>query len=162
MTERSDLGTEAREAASDLGHRAANLARRELQQREEDARSSAAQRVQEAADAADAAAEQFPAGSVQAQAVQQVADQIEGFAHSLRTTDVSSSMRQVSNFARENPAIFLAGAAIIGFAATRFLKARSPAEAASQQAFNDPWTRETPHGPDDIARPQGDRSNGAS
>ena len=53
------------------------------------------------------------------------ADQVERFAGYLRENDVDSLLNDGRNFARRNPAVFLGGAATLGFLATRFLKSSS-------------------------------------
>lgn len=114
----------AESAASDLGDRMAEHATK-------------------AANAADAAAAEFSADSLHARAAQQVADQVEGIAAHLRTADLTTVTRDVSNFARKNPALFIGGAALLGFAATRFLKARDP-QRVDYAAAGDPWADPAP------------------
>src|SRR3712207_4257716 len=53
------------------------------------------------------------------------ADQIERFAGYLRENDVDTLLNDARGFARNNPAVFLGGAAALGFIATRFLKSSS-------------------------------------
>ncbi|WP_299694486.1 hypothetical protein [uncultured Tateyamaria sp.] len=139
MTEASDLGQHARQTAADLGQQAKTAAKDHVNQHVEAVRDRAAAQVQTTSDAAEAAASAFHPGSVQAEAVQHVADRIEGFAHNLRTTDVRTSLQSVNTFARENPVLFVAGAALLGFAATRFLKARDPQGHGAPYIHDDPW-----------------------
>jgi hypothetical protein len=49
---------------------------------------------------------------------------------------------QATDMARRNPMLFIGGAAIAGFAAARFLKARDPQPHASAQA--NPWAAPSP------------------
>jgi len=74
--------------------------------------------------------------------VQQVADHIEAAAHSLRGTDLRDLATQVSNVARQNPVLFLGGAALLGFATARFLKAKDPEQSkgTAQKINGDPWS----------------------
>ncbi len=55
----------------------------------------------------------------------QYADQVESFSGYLRESDVDEIMDEVRNFARSRPALFLGGAAALGFFGTRFLKSSS-------------------------------------
>ena len=65
-----------------------------------------------------------------AQYADRAADQVERFSGYLRESDVDDIMDEVRNFARSRPALFLGGAAALGFFGTRFLKSSSE-EAAS-------------------------------
>jgi hypothetical protein len=57
--------------------------------------------------------------------VERAADQVERFSTYLRETDVDEIVEEVRGIARRRPALFLGGAAAIGFFATRFLKSTS-------------------------------------
>lgn len=138
----------ATEVAQDVSDAAADKTRREA----EKARDMAAEETQKAADAAEAAAGEFDPGSMQAQAIEQVATRIDDLASQLRHTDVDRIARMVGDAARANPLMFVAGAALAGFAATRFLKARDPARARGHRA-DDPWNT----GPDPYAAAPGAR-----
>ena len=63
-------------------------------------------------------------GSV-AQYADEAADQVERFSGYLRENDVDQIMDEVRNLARSRPALFLGGAAALGFFGTRFLKSSS-------------------------------------
>ena len=102
-------------------------------------RDGAAEQIENAADAAQAAGAQFDIDSLQARAAQQVADQIEGVAQHLRGTDLNKVIHDTSEFARRNPLLFIGGAAILGLAATRFLKARDPKRVDYGRDGSDPW-----------------------
>ncbi len=98
-------------------------------------------RVSNAADAAAAAGSEFEPGSLQAQAADHVATQLQSVAQTIRQTDFDTAIRRTTYFARENPVLFLGGAALLGFAAARFLKASDPATAGHNTvADSDPWT----------------------
>lgn len=96
--------------------------------------------------AAEAAARAFDTGTLQAQAASQVADALEQVAAQVRTTDIDRLARNVSGFARDNPAPFVGGAALLGLVATRFLKARDP-HAAPRASARD---GSGPADPDDV------------
>ena len=68
-------------------------------------------------------------GSV-AQYADRAAEQVERFSGYLRENDVDQLLEEARNFARSRPALFLGGAAALGFLGTRFLKSSSE-EAAS-------------------------------
>lgn len=57
-----------------------------------------------------------------AQYADEAAERVEQFSHDLQYKDVRTLMRDVENYAREQPALFLGGAFILGLAAARFLK----------------------------------------
>ena len=63
-------------------------------------------------------------GSV-AQYADRAAEQVERFSGYLRENDVDQLLEEARNFARSRPALFLGGAAALGFFATRFLKSTS-------------------------------------
>lgn len=139
MSQTSDIAQTAKAHVKDLGAQAKETATQEAVARADQAKERVAHKVQNVADAADAAAQQFDPTSPQAQAVNRVADQVEELAAKLRTADVRDLADQATDFARRNPALFIGGAALAGFAAARFLKARAP-----EQATTDPWS--TPNG----------------
>lgn len=137
MSNTSDLSSTARAHASDLGAQAKAAATQEAATQAEKAKHATASKVQQAADAADAAASQLDPASPQAEAMNQVAEHIEGFASQLRHADVREIASQATDMARRNPMLFIGGAAIAGFAAARFLKARDPQSPAARST--DPW-----------------------
>lgn len=57
-----------------------------------------------------------------AQYADKAADQVERFSGYLRETEVDEIVDEVRGFARRRPPVFLGGAAVLGFLATRFLK----------------------------------------
>ncbi|MBY6058041.1 hypothetical protein [Leisingera daeponensis] len=130
MTDTSDLERQARAQAADLGRKAKEAVADTVRDAAGTAQAQAAQEVQATADAAGAAADAFAPGSVQAQAAQMVAGQLEDAARRVRSLEFDQTMQDVTAFARRNPLLFLSAAALTGFAATRFLKARDPAASA--------------------------------
>lgn len=92
---------------------------------------------QQTADAARNAAEAFDANSLQAAALDHLAQNIEGVTDALRQKTVEGLADDVAVFARRNPLLFLGGAAAVGFAAARFLKSSPEADAADT---SDPWS----------------------
>lgn len=125
--------TKAREAAKGVADAAAGKSR----EKAEAVRDSAAGQARKSAAAAEAAADEFDAGSVQARAIEEVARRIDDLAEQIRSTDIDRMARAVAGAARRNPMMFVAGAALTGFAATRFLKARTPRSRG--EYAGDPW-----------------------
>lgn len=145
MTTQTNLKETAKQQAADLAADARDGIQREASRRVDDAQHMAADTMQEAADAAAAASAQFDANSIQAEAVRKVADSIDNMANQVRATDLETIVRDVSNFARRNPLIFIGAAAAAGFAATRFLKAQGNQGVIAGQRYNDdPWSRPAP------------------
>ncbi len=62
----------------------------------------------------------------------QASDQVERFSGYLRETSVDEITDEVRGFARGRPALFLGGAALLGFLSTRFLKSSSQAASGGQ------------------------------
>lgn len=140
MSDNTPLRTDATERIEDVtasikqrgvaeGHAAAGKLRK-----------STANKTDNLADAVEAAAAQFDGDSLQAQAAHHVADRIETVAHRIRTTDLNTAVAETRAFARRNPLLFFGGAAMLGFAATRFLKASEPQDVTRANAA-DPWAR---------------------
>ncbi len=71
-------------------------------------------------------------GQNSAQYVDRATDRLERFSDYLRDTDVDEIVGEARGFARRRPALFLGGAAALGFLATRFLKSSSQEQDASQ------------------------------
>ncbi|PJI84462.1 hypothetical protein BC777_3522 [Yoonia maricola] len=146
MSNASDLNDTARAHVEDIGAQAKAAATQEAVSQADKVKQATASQVQQAADAADAAASQLNPASPQAEAMKQVADHIEGVASQLRQADVRELASQVTDVARSNPMLFIGGAAIAGFAAARFLKARDPQPHSG--ADSDPWASSRGYAPD--------------
>ena len=142
MTNGSSKSTSqrVRDGIEDAADTAAATLRQEAEKATDAATSHAEEEVSSAANAAAAASGQFEPGSLQAQAADHVAASLHQVAGALRNTDLNQAAGQVTRFARENPALFLGGAALLGFAATRFLKSSDPAPRVTARADTDPWT----------------------
>lgn len=147
MVRHDDLTQDVKTKAAELGNDAKEAIYSEAERATAELRDNAAEKVTNAANAADAAANEFSGDSLQARAAHQVADQVEGIAARLRTADLSTMTRDVSKFARANPVMFIGGAALLGFAATRFLKARDPDRIDYGTANSDPWDAEATPNP---------------
>lgn len=114
-----DLASKAKAEASKL----ATEARAAADERVEDAKGQATQRIDETADSIRSAGREFGADSYQAQAADYLADNLIEAAARIRAQDLDSIAREATDFARRNPAVVLGGAALLGFAAARLLKA---------------------------------------
>lgn len=137
MTKTSD--PKLMETAKGMAEDAAEAAEAKAKREAAKARDMAADETQKVANAAEAAAGEFDAGSVQAQAIEHVASRIDDIADQLRTTDIDRMAGMVGDAARKNPMLFVAGAALAGFAVTRFLKARDPQRSFAPPQGDDPW-----------------------
>lgn len=143
MLKHDNVTKDVKTKAQELGGDAKEAVRQEAERSAAELRDKAIDQATAAANAADAAAAEFDAGSIQARAAHQVADQVEVLANRLRHTDLNSVTRDVSNFARNNPALFIGGAALLGLAATRFLKARDPQRVDHGVTDADPWATDS-------------------
>lgn len=145
------LAEEAKTAARDTANQAAESARSQA----ESAKNSVAGEVSNVARALRKAAEESREGSPQERTFGQIAEGLADMSETVARKDLGEMARDLSDFARRNPLAFLGGAALIGFAATRFAKAgQRPAEPAGTQ----------PYGSDDFAsrRPAGTPYGGSS
>ena len=107
-------------------------------------RDTAAKQAEQAANAADAAAAEFDPSSLQARAIEQLATRIEDIARDIRGADIDRMARTVRTTAQRNPLMFVAGAALAGFALTRFLGARQETPSRNRTAEPDPWAPPAP------------------
>lgn len=98
----------------------------------EQASETLAQTAEPYAEAARSAADEFQSASPHAQHLSAVADQIDAASDRLRAMDTTEIAGHVRDVARRNPLVFLGGAALLGFAAARFLK-------ASDAPDRNPW-----------------------
>lgn len=69
--------------------------------------------------------EQLRGGSAQQRTMGQIASGLADTSDALRDRNIGEIMRSVRTVARENPILFLGGAALLGFAASRFANASS-------------------------------------
>ncbi|MBB5721592.1 uncharacterized protein YjbJ (UPF0337 family) [Loktanella ponticola] len=92
------------------------------------AKSAAADEVGGVASALRTAAEEMRSGSPQERTFSQIADGLADASDAMRDKDMGEMVGAVSDFAKRNPMVFLGGAALLGFAATRFAKASSDSQ----------------------------------
>lgn len=65
--------------------------------------------------------------------LERAADSLNRASHKLRERDVDDLMERARRFARNQPAVFIGGAAVIGFAVSRFLRSSDKHEHADYQ-----------------------------
>jgi hypothetical protein len=122
------VSTRAREAASG----AVESAVREAHTQTEAAKAGVVDEVSDIASALRVAAGEMRNGSVQERVFAQMADSLADASEAIQHKDLSGIMDDATAFARRNPLIFLSGAALLGFAATRFAKASDGRAAAGE------------------------------
>jgi vacuolar-type H+-ATPase subunit H len=139
-----------REQTEHLKQKASDLAdqtRRDLaasaRERGEDIRDSAVENADQLSGAAEDASRNFEPGSLQADALRAVTQQIDAITRHLRDRPLDELFDDAAVFARKNPLLVLGGAAVVGFAAARFLKADAGIEDESPP--DDPWITDSAH-----------------
>ncbi|MCR8826698.1 hypothetical protein [Pseudosulfitobacter koreensis] len=110
-----DIKSEARKAADTVSAQASGYA--------DQAKQTAADEVKDVASALRTAADELRSGSPQERTFSQIADGLADASDAVRGKDLSEIVNDVNGFAKRNPLMFLGGAALVGFAATRFAKA---------------------------------------
>lgn len=137
MTDQNDNGNGAREQAArtaretksmgeDIKGRAASAAgsaKAEAARRADSAKGSVAVEVERIASALRAGRDELRGDSTAERTFAWAADGLDRAAGMIRDRDSSQLMNDLGEFARRNPSVFLGGAALIGFAASRFAKA---------------------------------------
>ncbi|MFP4239357.1 hypothetical protein [Rhodosalinus sp.] len=122
----SEAETLAKRARAGAGRRfdqARQYAQHEANARVSEATDGAAREAERAARAASDAAADYPSDRLEVRALEGVSRLLEDTASSLRSTDLDTVSRELTRFARRNPVSFMAGAAAVGFAAARLLRA---------------------------------------
>ena len=95
----------------------------EVKSQAEDAKTTVADQVSDAAMALRRASEEMRGGSAQERTVGQIASSLADVSDALRGKDLSEIVQAASRVARDNPVLFLGGAALLGFVASRYAKA---------------------------------------
>ncbi len=134
---RSEMKSEARSLAEDAksaARDAAHTARETAQNKAEEAKHGVAREVGDVASALRKAAHASRHGSPQERTFGHVAEGLADISDAIADKDLGEMAEELGNFARRNPLAFLGGAALIGFAATRFAKAgHRPDQTASHE-----------------------------
>ncbi|WP_299788601.1 hypothetical protein [uncultured Marivita sp.] len=137
MSTTQDKFDKAKDRATEIASDAKDLAAASAKEQAEAARAQALDEMDDAASAADAARDEFEPYSLQSAALEQISAQINAVATQLRDKPIDAMVDDVAVFARKNPLLFLGGAALVGFAAARFLKSSEGAHVAD---YDDPWS----------------------
>jgi uncharacterized protein YjbJ (UPF0337 family) len=132
---KTDMGKPMKDAASAAGSVVADLrdaagqkydeAVSEVRTQANEAKDNVAGEVKDVATALRRAAEDLRSGSAQERTLGQVANGIADASDALRDKDLGEMVTSVSKIARDNPVLFLGGAMLLGFAASRYAKATS-------------------------------------
>lgn len=115
----SDVADHAKTAASDVADNVKASAKSQARA----AKTSVANEVSGVASALRTAAEEMRSGSPQERTMGQIAESLADASDAIQNKDLGAMVQDVSRFARKSPLLFLGGAAVVGFAATRFAKA---------------------------------------
>ncbi|WP_394152010.1 hypothetical protein [Loktanella salsilacus] len=149
-----DVSAEAKSVVNDVTQQAKSVAndaketiKSEVTARADAAKGAAAQEVNNVASALRKAANESRTGSPQERTFGQIADTLADASDAISNKDLGTAISDVGHFARRNPLVFLAGAALAGFAVSRFAKAseRNAGGMAAQADY---------HGSDDFMPPR--------
>ena len=113
----SDLKSRAREISDTITTQATTYAGQ--------ARDTVADEVGSVASALRSAADEMRSGSAAERTFSQIADGLADASEAMRDKDLGQIVNTLTEFARRNPMLTMGGAALLGFAATRFAKASS-------------------------------------
>jgi hypothetical protein len=113
-------------AASEMAHEAAETAMSKISDKTTEAKDGLASEMHDTAAALRRAAREVRDGSPQGSTFSYLAEGLADMADTVKDKNVSDLTGIVTTFARQNPLAFLGGAALLGFAATRFAKASEP------------------------------------
>ena len=136
------MRSELRSDAQQLTTSASNRLHDELDAR----KGTAAEQAKSVSSAIDRAASELDEGAPQwlRSAFQKGAQQVQRLADSLEQKDSRQIISDIQAIARDNPATFLAGCALLGFAAARIFKAGAENSPASRQTQLPPVQGEEP------------------
>ena len=119
--------------ASDIKGAAAHKfdqAMTDVRAKADDAKGDVANEVKDMAMALRRASEELRGGSAQERTLGTIASSLADASDSIRDKDLGEIAQMVSKVARDNPVLFLGGAALLGFAASRYAKASGAASGA--------------------------------
>ena len=124
--------------ARSVAHDASETLRSEVTSRADAAKGAAAQEVNNVASALRKAAQESRSGSAQERTFGQIADSLADASDAISNKDLGTAISDMGEFARRNPLTFLAGAAVAGFAISRFVKASDRHTVATNEEFMPP------------------------
>lgn len=138
----TDTGFSIKEAGSTIGSVAADIkdaashkfgeAVTEVRARADGAKADVADEVKDVAKALRRASEELRGGSAQERTLGQISSSLADASDAIRDKDLGEIVNMASRIARENPALFLGGAALLGFAVSRYAKASGAAAISSK------------------------------
>ncbi|MBQ2260033.1 MAG: hypothetical protein II336_01545 [Loktanella sp.] len=124
--DKEDVKAAAGSVAADIKNAALNKyeeAVTEVRASADDAKAGVADEVKDVAAALRRASEEMRGGSPQERTLGQISSSLADAADKLHDKDLGEMVEMASKVARNNPMLFLGGAALLGFAASRFAKA---------------------------------------
>ncbi|MBR2655346.1 MAG: hypothetical protein IKD58_02450 [Loktanella sp.] len=130
----------SRSVASDIKDAASQKfkeAATEVRAKADGARLDVAAEVNDIASALRRASEELRGGSAQERTLGQISGSLADASDQIRDKDLGELVEMASKVARDNPVLFLSGAALLGFAASRFAKASRDHADESEQADKD-------------------------
>jgi hypothetical protein len=130
----ADAGAQAKEKTREAAEQAQGRVREEVDRRSTEVGEQATGAADALRQAADQLREQSPAAG---RAVEEVATRVERAGGWLRESDGDRILRDVEDFGRHNPLAVAAGGMVLGFAASRLLKASSGRRAPQGGSYAD-------------------------
>ena len=115
----SSVASDIKEAASQKFDETVS----EVRSKADHTKSDVAGEVKGVADALRRASDEMRSGSAQERTLGQISSSLADASDQIRDKDFGEIVQMASKVARDNPILFLSGAALLGFAASRFAKA---------------------------------------
>ena len=139
---------DAASTVSDMAQDAAGTAKAKIAAKSEEAKDSLASEMHDTASALRRAADEVRDGSPQGSTFSMLANGLADMADSVKDQNVSDMVGVANSFARKNPIAFLGGAALLGFAVSRFAKAsETPGASPSAKQAPRPSAHSTAYNP---------------
>ena len=152
---KSQLNSATQQAREALDE-ASSAAKRKAQEKADDAKAHVANSADHTASQIRDAGGAFDAGSLINEAAQRLADNLSEAASAVRTADLRTVQSDLSAFARRNPLLFFGGAAALGFAAARMMKASDRGHGSDHGHHDLADEFDTTHGQPDYAGSRAD------
>lgn len=121
-----ETGADVADTLRDTVHEAAGKVSAEVTGAADKARSGTAQEVKQIAAALHKAAGELHEGSSQRQMFDRLAENVDHMSRAMQDKTLGDMLSDLNDLARRNPMLFLGGAALAGFAATRLVTASAP------------------------------------
>lgn len=139
-----ETGAEVADTLRSSVHDAAGKVSSEVSGAADKARSGAAQEVKQIADALHTAAGELHEGSSQRRMFDKLAENVDHMSRAMNDKNLGDMMSDLNDLARRNPMLFLSGAALAGFAATRLATASSPDKRSTPVTSSSTMSSATP------------------